>query len=524
MVSIPQALDTDTEDVVWALQTAEALWKRAERTDALVWLRRAAQAAGEAEDDDRALALARVGADLAEWMTREPPAAPPTAHASPPAAFAAAQVRAEGQADPLRTTMTDEVEELAALEVPMESGQTMPELPLDVPGFDDDTATTLRGASPSPPRIAVAVGPPTFVPTSPSGAAPVFGPKPPSHAPPPPSHVPSAAEKHAGMLDPWAEGDGGDAARISALDGKSTGSAGDIRLDALDNDEVVTSAPRMAVRADESDHPSWLKTPPSSRRLTSRPAAARPTTGVDLTGVEAFADLPDEARHAFGQAAELQELAEDEEVSGFALALVVTGSVDLAAAIVDTPVQRFATGDVVRARGTIERATALRLVGLSDGAKVATWDERAIAAAFRSCPWVEDDLLAAGNRLQATVGVTLGALGERLDRDLRAGVLGRLTLRVLAEHEVFASRGKPIPGLVVVGAGEIELLDEAGAFGGTVLRPGDFLFPHEALRAAMAPVSARAAKGGAVVLFAERGVAQELLVTCPPLLELFAGM
>lgn len=58
MVAIPPAKDTDAEDVAWGLQTAEALWKRGERIDAIVWLRRAAQAAGEAADDDRALELA----------------------------------------------------------------------------------------------------------------------------------------------------------------------------------------------------------------------------------------------------------------------------------------------------------------------------------------------------------------------------------------------------------------------------------------------------------------------------------
>jgi len=74
MVGIPPALDTDAEDVAWALQTAEALWKRNERVDAVVWLRRAAQAAGEADDDDRALALARDAAELADWLTRNAPA------------------------------------------------------------------------------------------------------------------------------------------------------------------------------------------------------------------------------------------------------------------------------------------------------------------------------------------------------------------------------------------------------------------------------------------------------------------
>ena len=46
MAGIPPALDSDAEDVAWALQTAEALWKRNERVDAIVWLRRAAQSAG----------------------------------------------------------------------------------------------------------------------------------------------------------------------------------------------------------------------------------------------------------------------------------------------------------------------------------------------------------------------------------------------------------------------------------------------------------------------------------------------
>jgi hypothetical protein len=54
------------------------------------------------------------------------------------------------------------------------------------------------------------------------------------------------------------------------------------------------------------------------------------------------------------------------------------------------------------------------------------------------------------------------------------------------------------------------------------LRAGDFLFPNEVLRAASAPTSVRAGDGGALALVADKGVAQELLVTCPPLLEAFA--
>ncbi|MDP9034570.1 MAG: hypothetical protein M3O50_07160 [Myxococcota bacterium] len=507
MVGIPQALDTDTEDVVWALQTAEALWRRAERADALVWLRRATQAAGESEDDDRALALAREAAELAEWMTRNPSSA-----GSLPVA--------PGPGGP-RTTITDEVEEISAIEIAVEAGQTMPDLPVDPSGDDEEAAP--GGASPSPPSIPVAFEAHAPYPAEDAPVVTREGPSPPR-----PSRVPSAAEKHAGMLDPWTYGAVPPAPRVSSRDAQPQESAAPDPALALlfgqDGDDVITSAPKVPLRPDEAAHPSWLTPPPSSRRLSSKPASARPTFGVDLLGVEAFMDLPDDARSAFGQAAALQDLAENEEVSGFALALVVAGAVDLAAAIVDTPVQQFSAGDVIRARGTIHRVTATRLVGRPGGATIATWDERAIASACRTCPWVDDDLLAAGDRLQAMVGITLGSLGERLDPDLRAAVLQRLTLRVLTDHEIFASRGKPLPGLLIVGAGEIELVDDAGKPAVTALRPGDFLFPHEALRAAKAPLTARAAKGGAVVLFAERGVAHELLVTCPPLLEVFAGM
>ena len=152
----------------------------------------------------------------------------------------------------------------------------------------------------------------------------------------------------------------------------------------------------------------------------------------------------------------MQQLGRDDEVSGFALALVLEGSVDIAATIVDVAAGRLEQGAVLRARGTIESITPVRVIGASDTARVATWDEAAVAEAFRTCPWVEDDLRAAGDRIQAEVGVTMGALGERLDPALRTDFTSKLeSSRALAEHEVFATRGKPIPGLLVVGAGEL---------------------------------------------------------------------
>ena len=498
MIGIPLTLETDAEDVAWALQTADALWKRNERVDAIVWLRRAAQAAGEAEDDDRALTLARGAAELAEWIAQNPPDDVP--RSLPPAAEAA--TAGEAVDNFLRQA----------------EGEGAPNAEVSV----SDTL---------PPSLRV-------VPREPSS---------------PPERVPSAAEVHAGMLDPWADATASKQKPLPLREGPPP--LPPPPKPAFDSDEVVTSAPPV-VRVPPPlpalslvgptplpvappplplvmSTPTPAPPPPPFRpeavalqwpRTPSRPPSAMPTRGVDLSRVEALTDLPDDARDALAAAAVVQDLGRDEEVSGFALAYVIDGSVDLAATIVDASALKLDAGAVLRSRGTIEHAAPMRLVALSERATVATWDERAVDEAFRTCPWVEDELRAAGDRLQALIGATMGPLGDRLDPTLRAQVTGRLAVRALAEHEVFALRGAPIPGLLVVGAGELELVGEDGSPNGTLLRAGDFLFPNEVLGAAPAPATVRASTGGALILLAERKLAQELLVTCPPLLEVFAGV
>src|SRR5580658_4027406 len=73
--AIPMAKKDDIEDVAWALQTAEATWSRGDRADALKWIRRAAEAASEAELDDRALELAKAAADVASLLASAGPSA-----------------------------------------------------------------------------------------------------------------------------------------------------------------------------------------------------------------------------------------------------------------------------------------------------------------------------------------------------------------------------------------------------------------------------------------------------------------
>jgi len=163
----------------------------------------------------------------------------------------------------------------------------------------------------------------------------------------------------------------------------------------------------------------------------------------------------------------------------------------------------------------------VRLVCASDDATVATWNAEIVEPALATCPWVADDLRAQADRVQALVGVTLGPLNERLDPILRRQVTSRLSVRELSAGEIVVEKGQPVKYLLIIGQGHIEL----GPPGHEEkqLGAGDFLFPAEIVGAGAAPITARAGKGGALVLQADRAVAQELMVTCPQLLEILGG-
>ncbi len=216
----------------------------------------------------------------------------------------------------------------------------------------------------------------------------------------------------------------------------------------------------------------------------------------------------------------MHTIATEEEVSHFALALVVDGEIDVSATIVDAPALRLERNSILRSRGTLVPGIALPpRMRVADGALVATWDDAAVDAAFRTCPWVEDDLRAVTDKVQAKAGVTMGPLGERFDQSLREHLLSKLTVRPLAPGEVLVAQGKPTP-IAIVGIGELVLTKSGG--GEETLGPGDFVFPTQILAHAPAPATAAAGAGGAVVLYGDRSVSQELLMSFPPLLELLA--
>src|SRR5580700_5836376 len=186
MVAIPPALAEDNEDVAWALQTADALWKRNERVDAIVWLRRAAQAAGDAQNDDRALALAREAAELAEWLAHNPARPsmqPPPSRVDPPS-------QANVVDELLRRVQSDDEVTQPDLSIEPPPERSRPSLGEALRKLADST-----------------------------------------------DDVPTAAEAHAGMLDPWAQAERStrDQPAIVELDSSDA--------EELEDDEIITSAP-----------------------------------------------------------------------------------------------------------------------------------------------------------------------------------------------------------------------------------------------------------------------------------------
>lgn len=659
MRGIPPVLEIDSEDVAWALQTADALWLRNERVDALVWLRRAAQAAGDSGDDARAVQLARAAADLSDWMSQSsglPPSEPANVHDSieellsvsrqdepRSPAPTAAQTRA-GMLHPWSDEETrdhpqaeirdnsrplvDDQEELTETVTAIGerlNKSVLPVGPNEI--FDDDVITSAKGqvirppvgslAMPPPPRILppqiepprVAAPPPrpppppiprprvdaemlsetdlVSVPPSPlSDSQTIHLPGRTARAAPQPGDVDDSvttrisreqAESLSGVDESndslighvvsleesietfvSARPDLRDLAEEYAAEAQARARRSEEETQAFDippdvaplreggtvADEVspqvnesgtlaTTSSVRIAYPVDSSEDlsdlaadPAFLDVVPSMpERATDRPVATHQERGgkevVELDHVDALSDIPDEEREAFAATAKFHELERDDEIASFALALVISGDVDVVATVLDAT-EPITAGTVLRSRGTNEKGFELRLVCRSEKARVATWKTEPVEAAFKSCPWVEDDLRIATDRLQALVGITSGPLADRMDAALRQEVVGRMTTRALAPHEVLLKKGDTVPGLYVVGVGGLDLLDGDTVTGSVVV--GDFVFPDQVLGTGPAPATVRAPTEGAVVLYADRKAAQELLVTCPPLLEILAGM
>ncbi len=262
-------------------------------------------------------------------------------------------------------------------------------------------------------------------------------------------------------------------------------------------------------------------------RETPIPSSASALKGISIRGivlsdVRGLCDLPEDSHRLLRQRARVERMGTGEDLSFFSVVLVLEGWVKLMPAIADVTCATAAAGEVVFTQGTLEDGVALRVVAGQNGTTLATWDRQTFESITESCPWVADELRLIADSFQALAGTALGMLGERLDDALREVVTSRCQVLTLLPHEVLVVEGKTVPGMHIVGAGLIEQLDSTGSVVSTVA-PGDFLLTAQVLAGGVSPYTVRAASSGALVLFAPRLVAHELLVSVPPLLEILAG-
>ncbi len=286
---------------------------------------------------------------------------------------------------------------------------------------------------------------------------------------------------------------------------------------------LIPDAPRFDDEEEFEEFPPAAQATPAPAE--DRAGSVEPTEpsvlGVRLSSVRGLQDLSIDSQQVLARRAKLEVLQPEEEISSFAVALVVKGDVGIVPAVSDIPCGYAQKGDVVFTRGSLAGGIALSVVAGPDGAAVAAWDQAALDAALGDSPWVGDELLEVADRFQAMAGATMGPLGQRLDESLMASVFAKAEVRLLYAGDPLVEAGRPVQGLAVVGAGRIEVVGEDGKL--HELHPGDLVFPGATLSSGPAPAAARAGAGGALVLQVGRHETHELMVSVPPLLEVLAS-
>lgn len=264
--SIPEPRADDDDDVHLALTTAKTLLARGDREEALKWLRRAAEAASDANHDKRSLELFKAAGDFAAAMRAAGPSAPSPAAPAPARPGSVAPAPHPHAATVLSQGVTP-------------SARSSPPPPPRGRGQQVSFPSV-----PNPP-LAVA-GPPSIepmAPTVPQPPAPGREPAPASAARGP--FVPSAQQgasalpKHARTL-----------ASAGPIDLKDPGAAQALR-DAVNkantlNDAGARQASRAAARQLQGTVITKDPPPPSNRPGPTQPTPAQPAGGV---GAEASA-------------------------------------------------------------------------------------------------------------------------------------------------------------------------------------------------------------------------------------------
>jgi hypothetical protein len=539
---LPHPKDDDAEDVAWALSTAEALWKRGERADAISWIRKAAAAAAEAELDLRVLELAKAAAELSAAMTDE--------------AARTAQVAIDEVA-PASEVRDSAIEiELEAATAP---GKAPPRKP--PPKHAPSPPVPTPNPFPSPLRsvslqdIALEDYPPE---DDELNHAPIAAreaehhesqPKIPTVPPPPPDRAPSQAEMRA-VVPPVprpAE------PRVSTIKShappplETTPAAPSV----LDSARPRTTRPRplslrpaappsQPLHLDDLPEapPQRLQTPRPPRPL-SRPAPALaasselrlkvplappvpiigvPISSAEVDQIEALEDIPDDARSSLIDAARAISLAADETMPAPAAVMVLVGDVEVRSARHAVRIDLIEPGQMRLLAPVPPAQSELIIAGGAGGARVLAITHDRIERLRKVAPWVVQELEPASDDVHVVAGALRGKLGVRLDGEVLDEILDCTDVVRLQPSVVVVKRGEPVRAFIVVGAGELALRTGEGPDGRVVA--GEVLFPRELLEGSAAPAQVRAGPAGALLLVANRASTTDLLARAASLVEI----
>jgi len=306
---------------------------------------------------------------------------------------------------------------------------------------------------------------------------------------------------------------------------------------------VPTPAPRPATLVPKAPVPSssFAKPPPSvgsppapsARTKSSMPPppvvresmapAADPIriSNVELRGVEPFSQLPEEAQRTLVRTAIIEDLVPGEARTSFGAVLVVGGEASICAVNLDVPVKLASARSFVASRGSLAEPVPMRILGGSSGATISRWSTEAFDQALSGHPRAAQDCRASSDALQARIGLTLGALAD-VDLATREEMLARLEVRALEPNEAITEEDGPMPGLVFVVGGSVEILEGDPVNVISDVRPGNLLFPEALWAGAAAPLRSRAASTGALLLVGDRKLALDFAETVPVVGELLS--
>lgn len=562
----PSARATDNEEVSWALSAANVLWDRKEYADALMWVRRAAAAAASAKDgarfaevearaseiahlieqlydsSDHPLSMRPESGDLPRFFDPEVEQAPSDVVPRAPELPRFRQDRPEPSPEPLGSAVA--------------GGMDRPRLHRDRPVGAAQPTPTSRSPVPRPPMVGGPFAPAPYRSSMPEIAV-------------------SEGSIDIDVRDLVGVDELEDALEETADETVDEALMRQSDLDATEPDlarshhfaepaavEIVGGARGEAMTEAESARPEMDETtdhhagssevridsvgevlgdnrrtqpgleseePEPQPPIVERADTIADETGVaedgarplaDLGEVEAFADLPEDTLQELRAKATINRLAPGEELTDIGVVLVLEGSVAVGAAVSDEMSARAGKGQVVPMWGTLDARIELKVVGEMEGTEVASWSPEILTEAVRACPWVDDDLRARGDRFQTHAAVVMGPIGEGLDPNARERFLEAMEMRVLQPDEVLVEQGQSPPGLVVIGAGSLELCDQA-----RVVRKataGDLLFASDVMAGTSVRCTARASAHGATLLLASAAKLREMIAALPPLEEILS--